>query len=223
MCRPLISLLVATVDRKQELKRLLQSLTMQSYNLIELIIVDQNPPGFLEDSLRSFDELPMKAIQTMPTGASTARNVGLVNASGDIIGFPDDDCFYSERLTEAARDFFNKDPDAGGTLTTWLPVSPTTVKPKLQGKNTQPKAISRYTAFHRGETHTQFFRRKVITRVGEFDEELRAGLPWGSGEDTDYLLNTPRMAQPQRNHLSPDPSVVGCHHPQKTSPTARAA
>lgn len=44
--------------------------------------------------------------------------------------------------------------------------------------------------FVRGETYVQFHRRSATIAIGMFDPELGpgTGLPYGCGEDTDYLL-----------------------------------
>lgn len=39
------------------------------------------------------------------------RNVGIDNAVGQIIGFPDDDCVYENDTLEKVINFFNKNKD----------------------------------------------------------------------------------------------------------------
>ncbi|MGL5964736.1 MAG: glycosyltransferase family 2 protein [Fusobacteriaceae bacterium] len=45
----LISLVIPTIGRKKELDELLLSIKEQKYKKIEVIIIDQNPTGYLND------------------------------------------------------------------------------------------------------------------------------------------------------------------------------
>ena len=50
--------------------------------------------------------------------------------------------------------------------------------------------MTKTSAFSRGETHVQFYRKAAIDKIGLFDITLGpgTGLPYACGEDTDYLL-----------------------------------
>jgi glycosyltransferase involved in cell wall biosynthesis len=89
-----ITLIVATVGRTQELSRLLESIAAQTLTSLELIIVDQNADDrvkkLLEDSVSSLLCIHVRSAK----GLSRARNVGIDLASGRILCFPDDDCWY---------------------------------------------------------------------------------------------------------------------------------
>jgi hypothetical protein len=52
------------------------------------------------------------------------------------------------------------------------------------------RLVNRYAAFRRSGTIVQFYRKQCVEAVGPFDERLGpgTGLPYGCGEDTDYLL-----------------------------------
>src|SRR5262249_2604201 len=90
-----VSLVTCTLgDRKERLARLLQSLAPQGFRAFELIVVDQNPPGYIDEILQTCGAgLRIKHVRSAP-GLSAARNVGLAQANGQIVGFPDDDCWY---------------------------------------------------------------------------------------------------------------------------------
>ncbi len=92
---PRFSLIVATIARTDELRRLLVSLTQQEFSDYEVILVDQNEDDRIQNVIVEFtDRLTLIRISS-PKGASRARNSGLPKASGEIIAFPDDDCWYS--------------------------------------------------------------------------------------------------------------------------------
>src|SRR5262249_37052881 len=90
-----MSLVLCTLGRRPaQLERLLDSLESQPFRSFEIILVDQNPQANLDQIVRSrAARLTLRHVRS-DRGLSLARNVGLRHATGDIIGFPDDDCWY---------------------------------------------------------------------------------------------------------------------------------
>jgi glycosyltransferase involved in cell wall biosynthesis len=86
----LVSLVVATRDRTAELGRLLQSIAEQTHPHIEAIIVDQNRDNRLQPILGLLPTSRLRYLRAEP-GLSHARNIGVANARGEVVGFPDDD------------------------------------------------------------------------------------------------------------------------------------
>ena len=184
---PLFSLLVATVGRKNELSRLLESLACQdlSTDNFEVLIADQNPERFLETVLAPFSSrLRLQVVSIPNNGVSQARNALLPLAQGEYIAFPDDDCYYAATTLQHVLNCFKSFKHAGGILVEWLP---------SQAKKNACRGIvtvNWLTAFKRGEAYVQFYRREVVQAIGCYDPKLGpgTGLPYGCGEDTDYLL-----------------------------------
>ena len=70
-----------------------RALPEQSHKNFEVVIVDQNPEGFLDEVVSKYQTaLTIKYVRTDPRGVSHARNLGMVHAEGDVVAFPDDDC-----------------------------------------------------------------------------------------------------------------------------------
>ena len=101
---------MATCNRVAPLENLLQSLRNQSYRQFETIIVDQNPEGFLDQLLATFADLDLKVIRIAPEGVSNARNVGLLQATKDVVAFPDDDCWYGPATLHKVNDILCANP-----------------------------------------------------------------------------------------------------------------
>ena len=181
------SLLIATVNRTESLRRLLASLEEQSYRDFEILIADQNPPGFLDELYAEFQNtLPLRVITVPDKGVSQARNALLPHAQGQLVAFPDDDCWYEPETLEQAVAFFAANPHVHAVLGQWHDPAGSI---RLQASG---RAINRFSAFRRGGTLVQFYRKAVVDAVGGFDPELGpgtgTGLPYGCGEDTDYVL-----------------------------------
>jgi glycosyltransferase involved in cell wall biosynthesis len=62
--------------------------------------------------------------------------------------------------------------------------------PQGSGRSPGLRAVNRYSAFRSSGTILQFYRGHCVEAVGAFDETLGpgTGLPYGCGEDTDYVL-----------------------------------
>ena len=186
---PLLSLLIATVRRRTELERLLLSLRQQEHTCLQIIIADQNPPSFLEDLHAQFSDLPLQIIPVPDKGVSQARNAIIPLAEGSYIAFPDDDCWYATDTLAQVVEAFQRHPEAGAVMGKSIDASP--VSPSC-GKDAP---VSQIGTFKNGETYLQFFRAEVVKDL-RFDPRLGpgTGLPYGCGEDTDYLLEAHKRA-----------------------------
>src|SRR5579864_8357010 len=108
------SLVLATVGRHDEVARFLASLEAQGYRNFELIVIDQNDDDRLVPLLRMYhDRFALQHVRS-PRGLSRARNVGLKLASGDVIAFPDDDCWYPAGLLEKVAALLKADTGLDG-------------------------------------------------------------------------------------------------------------
>ncbi len=86
----MISVIVPTYNRTQQLPRALDSILSQSCSPKEIIVVDDGSTN--ETSALMTSEYPeIVFIQQQNTGVSSARNVGIKRASGDWIAFLDSD------------------------------------------------------------------------------------------------------------------------------------
>lgn len=183
---PSISLVICTLGRTAELQRLLASLRLQDFENFEAIIVDQNPPDFLAPHLRQFKDLPLRVIRSAK-GLSRARNAGLRVCQGEIIGFPDDDCWYDGDVLSKVAGFFATSPDVGILTGRTVDAGGGESVSRFQR---QSGPITRTNCFVTGSSSALFVRRSVNDQIGGFDEELGVGAstPYQSGEETDYVL-----------------------------------
>lgn len=104
----MISLILPTLgERNKEIKILFDSLENQKNKNFEVIVVSQDNHKKVDEYLidRKFD---YKHIKINQKGLSKARNEGLKNAQGNIIGFSDDDCWYAEDAFEFIESYFKK-------------------------------------------------------------------------------------------------------------------
>lgn len=174
----MISLIMATLGRIKEVRIFLESLNSQSLKNFELIVVDQNEHHEIEKIIADYPKIHIVYVRSEKKGLSYNRNIGLKYVQGDIIGFPDDDCYYDNNLFEEVSKAFNNEAvslisvNAKGSVTGKLFIGG--CSRKLTRKDLFLKCIS-----------YNFFIRK--SEKMKFDEQLGVGAKFGSGEETDFL------------------------------------
>lgn len=188
-----IDLLIATIGRKAELDRLLTSLEDQTCKNFRIFLADQNQPGYLDDMLERHAGLSVTRILLPSKGVSIARNVLLERAAAEIIVFPDDDCWYAPDTLERVCETFAEYPSCGALLGVW------TSSPDVQARGISEGIVSRTGLFQLAGTCVQFYRKEAVAGI-RFDPLLGpgTGLPYGCGEDTDYLLVVSARAEVRR-------------------------
>jgi glycosyltransferase involved in cell wall biosynthesis len=97
-----ISIIVPIFNTAKFLENCLESLANQTYNNIEIILVND---GSTDNSLEICEKYcsndsRFKIINKSNGGSSSARNLGLSFSTGDYIGFVDSDDFVSEKMYE---------------------------------------------------------------------------------------------------------------------------
>lgn len=175
-------------NREDELKRFLESLKKQKNVKLELILVDQTNDNKVQIILEEII-LPctVKHIKAENMSLSKARNIGLQKASGDIICFPDDDCWYEDNILEKIICKFAKFMYID--IICFNVFDPLTNS--YYGKNREKlhgtKKITLFNIFRIPISIGIFIKIKSGDKL-IFDEELGAGCKWGSGEETDLLI-----------------------------------
>jgi GT2 family glycosyltransferase len=182
-------LVVATIDRVEELNRLLGSLEAQTHEDFRVLVVDQNEDDLIRPVLDSHPSLRIERLRA-PRGLSAARNAALRDLEADVVAFPDDDCVYPQDLLERVAARLDGLDGVTGREASWT---------------TEAARLTRDNLWNRAISFTIFLRRAVVDRVGEFDERL--GLPSSSGEEIDYLIR----ALDTGARIDYDPSLVVAH------------
>jgi len=209
-----VSLIVATLgERPDDLRALLFSLVPQARFISDVIVVDQHGDHHrLPEIVGQFlGVLPIRVVRS-ERGLSRARNGGLAHATGGLVAFPDDDCVYPDGVLEWVTDWFDSNfeydilavgvKDAAG----------------VRSGNRWPRnscEIRSRNAF-RTTFSSSLFVCTDLAQTAKFDTQLGvgSGTPYGSGEETDYVLRllrknargrfdrTQHVIHPRRDMLS---------------------
>lgn len=205
------SLILATLGRDKEVANFLESLKNQSYKNFELVVVDQNQDGKIDNIIQEYKkDFSINHIKIKEKGLSHARNVGLKYINGEIVAFPDDDCEYPENLLENVINVFQEKKDY--KIITGISLDKKTKKPnsgKLLKKNTEincrnilQTAIS-FSIF----IDLDFSERNTCL----FDERLGVGAYFGSAEETDFLFHL--LSKDYKGYYYPEKIFI--YHPTK--------
>lgn len=205
------SLIIPTINRIEELENLLISIKNNTYKDYEIIIVDQNPKGYLDTIIKKFKGQFKNFIYCNVDfkGAARARNYGVKYATGDIVNFPDDDSEYTYDLLENVKRYFdNKNIDSVFGVT----IDKKTKKYScLKFLNNECK-VCRENMFKTTIEATMFIKRKVFNNIGGYDETLGVGTKYGSDEGADLVLRL--LYKEYSLYFSPN---LIFYHPNKES------
>lgn len=95
-----ISIIVPIYNKESYLDKSLTSISEQSYKDIEVLLIDDGSTDSSGKICKSFCEKDsrFKYIYKQNGGVSSARNAGLIEATGDFIGFVDPDDFINKEM-----------------------------------------------------------------------------------------------------------------------------
>ncbi len=207
---PRFDLVVATVDRTDDLAALLESLDAQTHRDFRLLVVDQNVDDRVASLLASRSTLDTLHLRS-PRGLSRARNAALPELTAELVAFPDDDCVYPPDLLERIAQRFAEDQGLAA-----LSGRPTAADGAIVGRwPATAGPITPDNVWHRANSHTIFLRRSLVEEVGAFDEALGLGseTAWSSGEEIDYLVRALGLGA----RIEYDPSLEIVHPVKEVS------
>lgn len=202
-----ISLVIATRGRRDPLGKCLDSLTRQTVAPREVVVVDQNPPGWLDPILAPFrDRLPLVHVTSAP-GAARARNRGVEASTGAWLGFPDDDCWYPPALVASLHDWTAQHPAAAFVTCRILDGDG---QPIILRWPETATPLTRDNVWRTCSLAALFVRRAEFQRVQGFDVDLGVGAASGmeSAEEVDLVLRL--LADGQTGQFLPELQV---YHP----------
>ncbi len=90
--QPKVSVIIATYNRAPSLLRSVQSVLRQTYQNMEIIIVDDGSTDHTQEIVKNINDARVRYVRNEKNkGAAAARNTGICLATGKYIAFQDDD------------------------------------------------------------------------------------------------------------------------------------
>lgn len=111
--RDKISVIIPTYNRESTIKASIESVLGQTYDNIEVIVVDDGSTDNTEKVVKSIKDKRLKYIkQKKNAGACMARNIGIEKATGTYISFQDsDDIYYKNKLEKQFQNMQKENSD----------------------------------------------------------------------------------------------------------------
>lgn len=186
MCNLRFSVIFCTYNREKYIYKALESIALQDYPVerYEIVLVNNNSTDRTEELCREFQgkypDVRLKYVVETQQGLSYARNRGILESSGELLVYVDDDATAFPGYLKAFDDFFASHPDvvaAGGPIIPYYEVDP-------------PQWISHYTKvlvtgyLYLGKKIKPFkkgkypgggnacYRKEVFEKYGLFNPEL---------------------------------------------------
>lgn len=170
-----VSIVIPTHNRINLLKKTLDSLFEQTYpaSKYEIIVCDDNSNDNTEEVIREIiketkHNLKYLKIKSDIKGPAKVRNAGILNSSGSIVGFTDDDCTVPKNWIEMAVKCFKEHSDICG-------VSGAVVT-KGDCRNHKFKIPRKVSVFQEDGSYVTsniFYKKQVLLDVGCFDVQMR--------------------------------------------------
>lgn len=181
-----VSIVVATLERQKQLDRLLNSIVNSSYKNVEVIIVDQNPKGYLHDIISKYNTtLSLIHIISTEHGVSLNKNIGFHKSTGDIINYSDDDSFFDINTIEYGVALLENWDAVSGKV--WCPLIGKSSLLKFPDKE---ERISFVNFYYTTIEFSMFWKRSIIEDIGDWDIHLGVGGVWGSEGGADLLVRS---------------------------------
>jgi glycosyltransferase involved in cell wall biosynthesis len=199
---PRFSLVIPTLGRTTEVTEVFASIVNQNRRDIEMIVVDQNDDDRLVPLIEALPpDIAIRHIRLKEKSLSMARNAGLAVASGEIIAFPDDDCWYPSDLLNRVDNWFRANSQYAV-----LAVGALDNEGLSSGNRWLQDAcdISPLNAMRTTFASSLFISALQATRTLRFDPKLPAG------EETDFILRL--LATGLRGRFD---RALHIHHPRR--------
>jgi glycosyltransferase involved in cell wall biosynthesis len=204
-----LSLVISTLGRSDELARLLASLAAQTFQNFEVVVVDQNADDRVSAILtQSQLPFPVDHVRTpQARGLSRGRNIGWQRSRGEILLFPDDDCWYPPDFLAqglAIKERLDLDLLSGR--------SADVTGKSINGRySLRPHYIARRNIWTSQIEWATFVDRKLLLQLNGYDEQLGVGAstPWQAAEGPDLILRA--LALHAKCYF--DPTLYGFHGP----------
>lgn len=111
MKEPLISVIVPVYKVEKYLNRCVESIVRQTYNNLEIILVDDGSPDFCpamcDNWMKKDDRI--KVVHKKNGGLSDARNTGMKIANGELISFVDSDDWIDKDMYQCLYETMKRD------------------------------------------------------------------------------------------------------------------
>jgi glycosyltransferase involved in cell wall biosynthesis len=189
----LVTIVMPTKDRANVLAKAIGGILSQTYQNVEVVVVDDGSTDHTESVVRALSDARVRYVRQSHKGRAAARNRGIREASGGLVGFLDDDDEVTPDWISSLAAPFYEDPECGiascGTI--W-------VRPDGRQERRLPRVVSVFPEFRaRFLSGTFLVRSSLLEAAGGYAEDL----PLGQNNELGWRLL--KQARLQGLHVHP--------------------
>lgn len=202
--KPLVSIIIPTYNRAQLLGRVIESVLNQTYDNIEILVVDDGSTDNTQKLLKSLYEGKVRYFYQANKGPSAARNLGFINSQGNLIGFLDSDDYYlPENIFEKVK-VLEENPNIDWVYSDWYEIvnngtpQRRPILEKMKADLGEKENIFSLLVINGGgliQTNAALIRSHCISNINGFDENFR------SLEDVDFFIRLSRYYKTKYIHI----------------------
>jgi len=177
-----VSVVVPAYNAERTLERTLRSISEQTVEVSEIIVVDDGSSDATADTARRYaaTDPRVRLVPQKNGGASAARNTGIATANGDFVAFLDADDVWLPHKLERQLEVFEQHPEVGAVQAGAVhvdgdlrPLFPLPCNPGPM----HPMEVLRFRNLPAFPT-TLVLRRDAIATIGVFDTSLAILEDW---------------------------------------------
>ena len=172
------SIIMASYNQVETIQQSIDSLLNQSHHDYELIIIDGNSKDGCIDIINKYqNNSKVKIFIDDNLGLYGARNKGLLEATGDVVGFLNTDDYFELNALEVMNDVFLKDNDLDVAYAINHAVNKDGSFKSVAGdfEYNKEKLIREYIAL---PDQTTYIRRESLAKVGLYDPTFSIVADW---------------------------------------------
>ena len=177
---PLVSVIIPAYNSEKYIKEAIESVLYQTYDHLEIIIVNDGSWDNTEKIVKEFKDSRIKYFWQKNKGIASAKNAGIKNAKGEFITFLDTDDFYLPRKIEEEVIFLKHHPEFDLVYCNMKHFSDG--KPGILMQHKGPfysgKVFEKLLHRFFGQQDTILIPKEIFKTVGFFDEALRYSEDW---------------------------------------------
>ncbi|OII15735.1 hypothetical protein BIU97_13710 [Curtobacterium sp. MCBA15_009] len=184
-------LVISTIRSPEHIERCLESIRRARVSVF-VTVVEQRPEPDALPVLRDLIDAGHAEHVHEPVvrGVSRGRNRGLAVLRGDIVAFPDDDCWFDDGVLE----LLSERMDARGLDGAAIPCRASDDSGTMLRWQGRPSLVTSWRVPRTIVAAGIFLRRELLEQNGLFDVALGTGAatPFGSGEENDLVIRALR-------------------------------
>jgi glycosyltransferase involved in cell wall biosynthesis len=159
--QPLVSVIIPTFNSERFLEECLSSLKRQTYESLEIIVVDD---GSTDSTIGIAERHGCKIIKNPKVGRAAAKNEGVRHSFGEYLVFVDSDMELTPNVLSECVDLAESDSHVGGVV----------IPERSVGNSFWVKVRDFERSFYAGSVveSARFFPTKLVKEVGGYEENL---------------------------------------------------